>query len=301
MKSIIANLTDTDIRLLRVFVAVVQAGGISAAELELNIGRSTISRHLKDLEIRLSMTLCHRGRSGFSLTQEGKQIYDATQRLLLSLQDFKNEVNDIHHHLHGNIVVAMFDKTVTNPACQVSEAIYHYQNVAPKVNIEIHVVPVNSIEQGILDGRYHVGIIPNHRTSASLEYLPLFSEQMYLYCGKHHPFFLQQPTAEQLRSAPYAGLNFHSPNMDKSNQLHLNRQAIANDQEGVATLIASGRYVGFLPDHYARLFVENEKMRAIEDKAFSYQCEFVGIYRKSPKPARIVELFLQSLTQAHQD
>ncbi len=37
---------QADIRLLRVFQTIVQAGGISAAELVLNIGRSTISRHL---------------------------------------------------------------------------------------------------------------------------------------------------------------------------------------------------------------------------------------------------------------
>ena len=45
MRAILGNLSDTDIRLLRVFIVVAQAGGLSAAELELNIGRSTISRH----------------------------------------------------------------------------------------------------------------------------------------------------------------------------------------------------------------------------------------------------------------
>ena len=63
MRAILGNLSDTDIRLLRVFIVVAQAGGLSAAELELNIGRSTISRHLKDLETRLGMVLCaHRRR-----------------------------------------------------------------------------------------------------------------------------------------------------------------------------------------------------------------------------------------------
>ena len=33
---------DVDLRLLRIFVAIVESGGLSAAESRLNIGRSTI-------------------------------------------------------------------------------------------------------------------------------------------------------------------------------------------------------------------------------------------------------------------
>ena len=73
-KALLATLTDTDLRLLRVFRAVAACGGFAAAELELNINRSTISRHIKDLEGRLGVTLCRRGRGGFALTAEGEQV-----------------------------------------------------------------------------------------------------------------------------------------------------------------------------------------------------------------------------------
>ena len=63
---------DVDLRLLRIFVTIVESGGLSAAESRLNIGRSTISTHLSDLEIRLGLKLCKRGRSGFELTDAGR-------------------------------------------------------------------------------------------------------------------------------------------------------------------------------------------------------------------------------------
>ena len=63
-RAILGQLSDADMRLLRVFKSVVDCGGMAAAELELNIGISTISKHVKDLETRLGLTLCHRGRSG---------------------------------------------------------------------------------------------------------------------------------------------------------------------------------------------------------------------------------------------
>jgi DNA-binding transcriptional LysR family regulator len=75
-----------DIRLLRVFKSVVDCGGMAASELELNIGTSTISRHIKDLETRLGLTLCRRGRGGFTMTAEGERIYEETLRLLASAE-----------------------------------------------------------------------------------------------------------------------------------------------------------------------------------------------------------------------
>ncbi|HMN56677.1 MAG TPA: LysR family transcriptional regulator, partial [Ottowia sp.] len=81
-RALLGQLSDMDLRLLQVFKAVVDCGGMAAAELELNIGISAVSRHVKDLETRLGLTLCRRGRAGFALTAEGQRVYDETLRLL---------------------------------------------------------------------------------------------------------------------------------------------------------------------------------------------------------------------------
>ena len=76
-RAVLGQISDMDLRLLRVFRSVVECGGMAAAELELNIATSTISRHIKDLETRLGLTLCRRGRGGFALTPEGQAYCDA--------------------------------------------------------------------------------------------------------------------------------------------------------------------------------------------------------------------------------
>ena len=73
-KALLGQLSDMDLRLLQIFKAVVECGGFSSAALALNIGVSTISRHIKDLETRLGLVLCQRGRSGFALTAEGQSV-----------------------------------------------------------------------------------------------------------------------------------------------------------------------------------------------------------------------------------
>ena len=68
------QLETVDLRLLRLFMTIVEAGGFSAAQSELNLSLSTISTHFADLETRLGLRLCRRGRSGFQLTPEGQAV-----------------------------------------------------------------------------------------------------------------------------------------------------------------------------------------------------------------------------------
>ena len=105
-KALLGNVTDSDLRLLRVFRAVVACGGFAAAELELNINRSTISRHIKDLETRLGVSLCRRGRGGFALSEEGNAVYAATGRLLAALDAFRAEVDEVHERITGTLALA---------------------------------------------------------------------------------------------------------------------------------------------------------------------------------------------------
>src|SRR5262250_2913039 len=95
-RALLGRLGDTDLRLLRVFKSVADCGGMAAAELELDVGISTISRQVRDLETRLGLTLCCRGRSGFALTAEGQRIYEETARLLAAADSFCSGVDDIH-------------------------------------------------------------------------------------------------------------------------------------------------------------------------------------------------------------
>ena len=301
-KAVLGQISDTDIRLLRVFRSVVECGGMAAAELELNISTSTISRHIKDLETRLGLTLCRRGRGGFALTPEGERIHEATLRLLASTDAFRASVDDIQQRIAGQFHLAVFDKTASNPQAHIARAIALFRDSAPEVSLNLHVSTINGIERGVIGGDYHYGIIPEHRRSDSLLYDDLFGETMLLYCGASHPLFgadNRKMSWAQLRQFDFAGLGYHSPNMEISHRERLRRDATGFDQESVATLILSDRYLGFLPDHYARGFVDDGLMKPVKPSTFRYACRFAGIARRSPAPSRVTQLFRDCLLRAH--
>lgn len=320
-KAVLGQLSDMDLRLLRVFQCVADCGGMAAAELELNIGVSTISRHVKDLELRLGLTLCRRGRAGFSLTPEGERVHAETVRLLAATDAFRHSVDDIHQRMGGELHLAVFDKTATNPEARIGTAIAAFTRQAPQVRLVLHVAPINTIERQVMAGEFQVGIIPAHRSSAALDYNPLFNEAMRLYCGRQHPLFnAPERRAESsgrkrakgssgqkfsaldwadLRQHRFAGLGYHSPNMELSHQMRLPRAATGFDQESIATLILSGQFLGFLPQHYARVFEAEGLMQAVQPDRFRYDASFVAITRRAPKPPRAALMFRDCLVLAH--
>lgn len=301
-RAVLGQLSDMDLRLLRIFKSVVECGGMSAAELELNISASTLSRHMKDLEDRLGLVLCRRGRAGFAATSEGLKVYEATLQLLGGVDLFRSQIDDIHDRMGGNLEVAVFDKTVTNPAAHIDRAIRAFHRHAPEVTLQLHVSNINTIERGLMDGRFQVGIIPAHRASASLVYRDLFAEHMQLYCAAGHPLYgadHSQLDWESLRSYPFAGLGEHSPNMELSHSARLPRKATGFDQEAIATLILSGCYLGFLPDHYAQALEVAGRLQAVAPERFQYDCQFVAMWRLSPQPSRAAQAFIDCLADTH--
>ena len=87
--------------------------------------------------------------------------------------------------------------------------------------------------------------------------------------------------------------------MELAHGQRLRRGATAYDQEAIATLILSGRFIGFLPDHYAAAFVQRGQLRAVAPERLHYDCDFVSVLRRSPQPSRAALAFHAALLAAH--
>ena len=85
-----------------------------------------------------------------------------------------------------------------------------------------------------------------------------------------------------------------------SHRLKLRRSADVYDEEALATLILSGRYIGFLPDHFAKRFVERGEMHCLRPDVYHYRSDHAAIVRHAPKPSRLVQEFLNCMLQAHE-
>ncbi|MDP2570665.1 LysR family transcriptional regulator [Vibrio penaeicida] len=294
-KSLTGQLSDIDLRLLRIFRCVVESGGFSAAEVVLNISRAAISAAMADLEIRLGFKLCHRGRSGFSMTDEGQQVYQYTLQLLASLEEFKTQINTLHSSLVGELNIGITDNMVSMTEMRITNALAELKKAGPDVTINIRMIPPNDVEKGVLDGTLHVGMIPHIRTLSGLQYEPLYNETSLLYCGSGHPLFSE--TVQSVDLTEWDAIVPAYAQTPKIQSLYntMKSSATATDREGIAFLLLTGQYLGYLPDHFAQRWVDDGVMKAILPQQYGYSQPFASITRKERRANLVLETFLSAL------
>ncbi len=279
-KALLGRVSDVDLRLLRIFQTVVNCGGLSAAEIDLGIGRSTISTHIGELEGRLGTRLCQRGRGGFALTSRGKKIYEASLGLMKSLDDFRNEVNADQDVMTGEINIGMVDNIIWDKEAQLQDVFRQFSEIASKIDLTLYVFSPDAIERRVLDGRLDVGIAPVMHELAGLQYDYLFDEVNHLYCGRGHPLFevpdSEISTADLVRSQYVKKGYAVNSNLQQANSA-MGKRVVGFHVEAFALLILSGCYIGFLPEHYAAVWESSGEMRRLLPKRYEAIVSFASM------------------------
>lgn len=301
MNKSLAPVSDFDLRLIRVFRTVAECGSFTAAESTLGISRSAISLHMSDLEQRLGMRLCQRGRAGFALTDEGREVLRASESMLASIEDFRREVNQLHDRLRGELNIGLMNNLVTQPHMRITHALAKVRQQSQEVRINISMSPPGEIERRLLDGHLHMGAFPLINRLSGLEYHILYDEKSQLYCSRTHPLFdkAQDLTVRDLKGIPAVIPGYRlSPEAIALHQ-PLADAARASDREGIAFLILTGQYVGFLPDHYAQQWVDKGMMTALAPETNHYFVSIAAVTRKNRRQNLIIDRVLNELVQTY--
>ncbi|WP_309472531.1 MULTISPECIES: substrate-binding domain-containing protein [Rhodobacterales] len=205
--------------------------------------------------------------------------------------------------LTGTIRLGLYDQSSANPDAHIHDAIATFDKVAPRVKIELSFDTLTALENGVFGGKLDLAVVPVFLPNTALKIERLYAETMRLYCGKGHEMFGQDTANiaphEILSSHKYAGYAFNSPNMQAGNRLNLIRAANVKDEEALALLVQSGRYIGFLADHYAENSGGQERYWPLFPTRLSYDVQFAAIYRQQPAPDRKTSTFLDCLLRAH--
>ncbi len=293
----IPRLDQVDLRLLRVFATVVECRGFSAAQVELGVGQSTISSHMADLEAKLDIRLCERGRGGFRLTDNGREVYEAAQRLFRSLETFTSDVEAVRGRLVGELHIGTVDNLITNEDFRLSEAIARYKSRASSVRLTVHVGTPTDIERAVIDGRLQLGLGGYTNQASGIDYIKLFNDPQNLYCARSHALFEvadELSDLDRLRRFEHVKRGY-VPDSDLPFGAYINATAQASNIEAIALLILSGRFIGFLPTHYARRWVAAGAMRAIRPDVLHYFAEVELIVKRNRAQHSLVDVFIDDL------
>ncbi|MFE0753025.1 LysR family transcriptional regulator [Inquilinus sp. NPDC058860] len=293
------NVSDVELRLLRIFVTVADAGGFAAAQAALNLGASTVSTQMAQLERRLGARLCERGRSGFWLTEKGRTVYDAARRLLDAVEAFRGEASTLDARLAGDLRVGFLDATAGDPGAPVIPALRRFGGRDHRVHLHLTVDTPPMLEKLLLDGRLDLAVGSFPRRVPGLTYTPLYPERHRFYCGAGHRLFdapdtldlLAEIRRERLITRGYWNLS----DLTRLGLSEASAAATVDAMEAQAILVLSGGYLGFLPVHYAAGWVAEGRLRALLPEILQYDAPFEIVTRKGVTVSRAAQMLIQDL------
>jgi DNA-binding transcriptional LysR family regulator len=296
----LTSVSSPDLHLLRVFKAITDAGGFSAAQFVLNVSQSTISTQMADLEARLGLRLCRRGRAGFSLTEDGHAIYDAANELFRGCDRFTEQVNKRRGSLTGELRLALADALVGSPDFQIDKLLERVREAMPMVTLVLENQGPLEIERNVLDQQLHAGIhtFPNH--APGLRYVPLFTERQILFCGRSHPLFGKpdkELTLKEAESYDYAARSYYGGTLNLGTFRPTKSTASCASMEGVAAFILSGKYLGHLPIQVAKHWVVSGQMRPVLPDVTEYSSAFECVLSVGAQIGRPLEMFERLLAE----
>jgi LysR family transcriptional regulator, transcriptional activator for bauABCD operon len=295
-----SNTSDLDLRLIRVFLAVVDARGITAAEASLGVRQSTISTQLSVLEARVGFKLCDRGRGGFRLTSKGERFATTARELMGATSDFVARVREIDRKLVGTLSIGLIGHAPLVENTRVAEAVGTFQRRDQAVSISMKVKSPQELEESLINHQLDVAIGYFWHRAPGLVYQPLFTEKQVIYCGRGHPLFHAQAsvTAEDLKRCNWVWRSYPIPE-EQTGFTDRRVTAHADSIEAATILIMSGGYVGYLPAHHAAAFEQRGLIRALGRAEFDFDVPLHLVTKRSAAARPIVDAFVEDLLDVY--
>jgi DNA-binding transcriptional LysR family regulator len=289
------NPTDSDLHLLRIFTTVVRCGGISAAQGTLNLSQSTISSNIIALEERLGCKLCTRGRAGFRVTENGMTVLRAAERLFTAVGDFGAETAQLRGTQTGEVRVGLLENFVSDDNAPLEIALRRFLDRREALEVRLVIDAPRELQGQVLERRLDLAICGSAETMPGLEYEKLYQEKFGFFCGIGHPLFTRGEIAvNEIRSHWIVEQGFRRSGDVRSVGM-ARADASAEHMEAQLLLILTGRYLGFLPLHYAQPWVRQKKLREVLPGQLGYTVDINLVKRLDCRPSPAVKALIEEV------
>ncbi|MGF6756282.1 LysR family transcriptional regulator [Paraburkholderia sp. GAS42] len=144
---------------MEIFVAVVEAGSLTAAAERFDISSAMVGKHIRSLETRLATRLLTRTTRRQSLTEIGRQYYEQCRRILAEVQSAESLAEAMTAAPRGVLKVTV---PLTYGVEVFSPAMTDYLSAWPDVSLELDVSNriVDLVDEGF-DAAVRIGELPD--------------------------------------------------------------------------------------------------------------------------------------------
>lgn len=168
---------DMELRQLRYFVALAEAGSVSRAAVVLGVAQPAISRQIRLLEDELAIPLFYRTGRGMELTEAGHLLMGHAPQVLAGLQKIENEIGDLRGVADGQVVLGI---PPTEGHFLIPPLVSRLRARHPKLALKVIEAFSGHVTEWLMSGRLDVAVFYKLANTRQLVTDELLTEGLYL-------------------------------------------------------------------------------------------------------------------------
>jgi DNA-binding transcriptional LysR family regulator len=200
-RGVVAMRPELELRQLRVFVAVVDQGGVSKAARVLGISQSTASEALASLERTLGSAVLERGRRALKVTPAGDALLPHARRLLAAADAARDDVLATAASARDVIAVGA---NASIAAYVLPELLAGLRQHHPNVRYDISAAVCTDVREGVTSGRFALGLVVEPDRADDDERVSRLSPaRLVVFANPDHPLAGRRATPAELWDQPF--------------------------------------------------------------------------------------------------
>jgi LysR family hca operon transcriptional activator len=291
---------DMELRHLRYFVAVAEAGSLTvAAERKLHTSQPSLSRQIRDLEDEVGARLLTRRARGIELTPAGRAFLDHARSVLSQVEAAAEAARRVAHPAKPCFAMGFL---TGHELTWMPEALRILRDELPNIDVMISSQYSPLLADGLLKGKIDAAILRRERGAPELAFRLLVKEPlMVVLPGDHRLAALKAISPRELVGETFVTVSNTAPVLRVVIDNYLKRAGInitpAHEADHLAmgmSLIASTRGVGLLPAYALNFLPSSVTSRPL--KGDTPTVDLVLGYKKSNQ-SPILKLLLSRLDE----
>lgn len=238
------------IRHLKVFTAVADMGGMSAAAKKLHVSQPTVSQAIAELEKYYGVKLFERLSQKLYLTKEGELMLSFSRHILDSFEHMEEVMDQAVKKENLRIGCS-----VTVGTCLINDILDQAGIRMPHLRISVVVANSSDIERAILCNEVDIGIVEGILKSSELLITPVCEDELVVVCGSNHPLAKKKTvTLDMLAGQNYISRESGSAERNQLEKLfeehglELVRTFCSTNTEAIKNAVIRGRGIAVLSE-----------------------------------------------------
>lgn len=198
------NLNRFDLASLRLFVATVDAGSLTAGAERFGISLAAASKRIAELEAHCGYALLERSKRGASVTPAGRTLYRHAIEVVVRLEQLALAMNDLQRGSQGHLRLWANSSAFGGFLPRLLAA---YSTAFPEVTIDLEETLSEDAARAVASGSAEIAVVGENTPVEGLQTFVCDTDELVLIVPNAHPLATRQ-TVEFAHTLDYDFVTF---------------------------------------------------------------------------------------------